>query len=79
MIDNRMRDSERADRRTAAYIGCVALVREAVVHQRAHAAALAMTAEQRQADPDTWRLAELDYEDWYKRAGMWVDVLDGTA
>ena len=59
-----------------AYAEAGALVCEAVAHQRAHAAARAMTAEERQAHPETWRLPELDLRDWYQRAGRVVDVLE---
>ena len=54
----------------------IALVREAVAVRRAHAAAIAMTPEERQARPETWRLPELDYEDWYARAEAAVAALD---
>jgi hypothetical protein len=54
----------------------IALVREAVAVRRAHAAAIAMTPEERHAHPETWRLPELDYEDWYARAEAAVAALD---
>jgi hypothetical protein len=71
-------DTQRSDARVAAYLACVALVREAVAHQRAHAAARRMTSEQRQADPSTWRLPDLDLVSWYERAGAAVDALEAT-
>ena len=58
---------------------CIALVREAVAVRRAHAAAIAMTPEERHAHPETWRLPELDYEDWYARAEAAVAALDAEA
>ena len=58
---------------------CIALVREAVAVRRAHAAAIAMSAEERHAHPETWRLPELDYEDWYARAEAAVAALDAEA
>jgi hypothetical protein len=60
-------------------VECVALVREAVMVRRAHARALAMTPEERAAHPETWRLPELDYEDWYRRAEAIIRSLDGEA
>lgn len=73
-----MTDTQRADARVSAYLAAVALIREAVAHQRAHAAARAMTVEERRAHPETWRLPELDLRDWYARAGAVVDALEAT-
>jgi len=56
---------------------CIALVREAVAWRRAHAAVLHMSADERQARPETWRLPELDLRAWYEAADAAVRALDG--
>ena len=69
-------DTQCADAHVRASAECVALVREAVAVHRHRTAVRGLTADERQARPETWRVPELDYSDWYARAEAAVTALD---
>ena len=73
-----MNDTQRADARVAAYLECIALVREAVRCQRSQMAAHNKSDAWHKEHPEHDHPESLDLGEWYRRAGAAVDVLDGT-